>query len=66
LSNYAEKETDFLLFHWSSKTKTMSLLENDFSKTSLPQITQFLKEGNSIPAFLSDLTLRLFNKKRQQ
>jgi mitotic spindle assembly checkpoint protein MAD1 len=65
LSIYAEKETDFLLFHWSSKTKSMSLLETEFSKTLLPQMSQFLK-GNSIPAFLSDLTLRLFAKTRQQ
>lgn len=61
ISMYAEQQSDMLLFR-STPEGEMQLLENDFS-SSLPDfIEDYLKQQDSIPAFLSSITLDLFSK----
>lgn len=63
-SMYAERSTDDLLFESSSKGDMM-LLATDFSSQLADQIDTYLNRFNSIPAFLSSITLELFNRQTQ-
>ncbi|XP_022084966.1 mitotic spindle assembly checkpoint protein MAD1-like [Acanthaster planci] len=60
MSMYAERETDVLLFQ-ATATGEMQLLENDFSSTLSDFIDSFLHQQDSIPAFLSSVTLDLYS-----
>ncbi|XP_065540579.1 mitotic spindle assembly checkpoint protein MAD1 isoform X1 [Lathamus discolor] len=62
-SIYAEHQGDCLLFKASSSSgRTMQLLENEFSRTIRELIELHLLRQDSIPAFLSALTLDLFSR----
>ena len=50
-----------LVFQSSSKGEMM-LLATDFSSQLADQIETYLSRFNSIPAFLSSITLELFNR----
>ncbi|XP_046854573.1 mitotic spindle assembly checkpoint protein MAD1-like [Xenia sp. Carnegie-2017] len=63
-SMYAERSSDSLLFQCNANGKTM-LLETDFSHQVKNLIDQYLIHFNSIPAFLSSVTLELFEKQTQ-
>ncbi|XP_033117765.1 mitotic spindle assembly checkpoint protein MAD1-like [Anneissia japonica] len=60
-SMYAEQPEDMLLFQWTS-SGDMQLLENEFSSTLGDFIKTYLQQQQSIPAFLSNITLDLFSK----
>ncbi|XP_031555898.1 mitotic spindle assembly checkpoint protein MAD1-like [Actinia tenebrosa] len=60
-SMYAERSSDDLLFESNSKGEMM-LLETDFSSQVRDHIETYLRRMNSIPAFLSNVTLDLFSK----
>ena len=53
-----------LVFQSSSKGEMM-LLATDFSSQLADQIETYLSRFNSIPAFLSSITLELFNRQTQ-
>lgn len=59
-SMYAEKEEDVLEFY-DTGTK-LQVMETDFCKRLDKNILMYLEKFNSIPAFLSEVTLDLFNK----
>ncbi|KAM9013502.1 mitotic spindle assembly checkpoint protein MAD1 isoform 2-T3 [Ara ararauna] len=62
-SIYAEHQGDCLLFKASSSSgRKMQLLENEFSRTIRELIELHLLRQDSIPAFLSALTLDLFSR----
>ncbi|XP_005145325.2 mitotic spindle assembly checkpoint protein MAD1 isoform X1 [Melopsittacus undulatus] len=62
-SIYAEHQGDCLLFKASSSSgRKMQLLENEFSRTIRELIELHLLQQDSIPAFLSALTLDLFSR----
>ncbi|XP_072205573.1 mitotic spindle assembly checkpoint protein MAD1 isoform X1 [Excalfactoria chinensis] len=62
-SIYAEHQGDCLLFKASSSSGgKMQLLENEFSRTIRELIELHLLHQDSIPAFLSALTLELFSR----
>ena len=63
-SMYAERSSDCLLFQCDANGKTM-LLETDFSLQVKSLIDQYLIQCNSIPAFLSSVTLELFDRQTQ-
>ncbi|EDO40015.1 predicted protein [Nematostella vectensis] len=60
-SMYAERANDDLLFESNSKGEMM-MLQTDFSAQVADQIDTYLKKMNSIPAFLSAVTLDLFSR----
>ncbi|KAK2958638.1 putative mitotic spindle assembly checkpoint protein MAD1 [Blattamonas nauphoetae] len=57
-SVYAETSEDYLLF--SRSVDGLHLLNTPFAETLRDQIEAYLEKCNSIPAFLSDLTLHSF------
>ncbi|KAK1164784.1 mitotic spindle assembly checkpoint protein MAD1 [Acipenser oxyrinchus oxyrinchus] len=62
-SMYAEHKDDRLLFKANNQTGgSMQLLETDFSRTLHELIDLHLFHQNSIPAFLSAVTLDLFSR----
>lgn len=61
-SMYAEREDDALCFQLNSEG-TMNLLENDFSAGLKDMIDLHLRHQNSIPVFLSTLTMDLFSSR---
>lgn len=61
-SMYAEQKDDSLLFKSSTPGGKMQLLETDFSLTVSEYIDLHLHHQNSIPAFLSAVTLDLFSR----
>ena len=60
-SAYAESETDELVF--AIGDDGLELLETGFSLTLQQEIDSFLLKCHSIPAFLANLTMELFNRK---
>lgn len=54
-----------LLFFQSNVKGEMMLLATDFSSQLTDQIETYLSRFNSIPAFLSNITLDLFNRQTQ-
>ncbi|XP_065748435.1 mitotic spindle assembly checkpoint protein MAD1 [Phocoena phocoena] len=62
-SMYAEHKTDCLIFKAAGPSGTkMQLLETEFSRTAQELIELYLLRQDSIPAFLSALTLDLFSR----
>ncbi|XP_069342745.1 mitotic spindle assembly checkpoint protein MAD1 [Eulemur rufifrons] len=62
-SLYAEHKADCLLFKATGPSGSkMQLLETEFSRTVGPLIELHLLRQDSIPAFLSSLTLELFSR----
>ncbi|PIK44404.1 putative mitotic spindle assembly checkpoint protein MAD1 isoform X3 [Apostichopus japonicus] len=61
ISMYADRESDKLLFR-STSDGEMQLLENEYSGSLTDLIEAHLQQQDSIPAFLSGLTLDLFSK----
>ncbi|XP_071796580.1 mitotic spindle assembly checkpoint protein MAD1-like [Asterias amurensis] len=61
MSMYAERPSDVILFQ-ATQTGEMQLLENDFSSTLTDYIDSFLRQQDSIPAFLSSVTLDLYSR----
>mmetsp|Transcript_31687 Transcript_31687/g.32280 ORF Transcript_31687/g.32280 Transcript_31687/m.32280 type:complete len:267 (+) Transcript_31687:245-1045(+) len=59
-SMYAEDPEDCLLFQW--KGEILELLETPFASKLDPKLFSFLTRCNSVPAFLSNVTLDLFEK----
>jgi len=60
-SMYAERATDQLMFQ--DVGNGLELLETDFSLAFGMEIHAFLTKCHSIPAFLSNITIDLFNKR---
>lgn len=61
LSLYAFDKQDTLVFH--QHDDNLQLITNDFALTWQNEIQNYLVNGRSLPAFLSCITLELFNKK---
>ncbi|XP_012614416.1 mitotic spindle assembly checkpoint protein MAD1 isoform X2 [Microcebus murinus] len=62
-SQYAEHKADCLIFKATGPSGSkMQLLETEFSRTVGPLIELHLLRQDSIPAFLSSLTLELFSR----
>lgn len=57
-SMYAEDPDDSLLFQW--KGSDLQLLETPFAGKVDPRFFSMLSGSNSVPAFLSNVTLELF------
>ena len=57
--------TPVLVVFQSSAKGEMMLLATDFSSQLTDQIETYLSRFNSIPAFLSSITLELFNRQTQ-
>ncbi len=60
-SMYSEQENDDLVFQWNKEG--LQLMETPFAKHLDRKIFTYLSTCNSIPAFLSNLTLELFEKR---
>lgn len=58
---YAESPEDYLMFEYKSGG-VAKLLETSYSATLTEMIDLYLKQHDSIPAFLSSLTLDLFSR----
>eukprot|EP00866_Antonospora_locustae_P002529 jgi/Antlo1/2529/1040 len=61
LSLYAFDKGDVFVFH--QQNDSLQLITNDFALTWKNEIQNYLVSGKSLPAFLSCITLELFNKK---
>ena len=59
-SQYAEKPDDYLIF--SNGDKGIQMLESDFASALEPHLLECLNNYQSIPLFLSRLTIELFGK----
>jgi len=57
---YAERDTDFLLIHFQNGK--LSVLATDFVQNLDKQVRSLLTDFHSVPAFLSQITLDLFNQ----
>lgn len=60
-SVYAENEDDYLNFRLNEGGE-LDMLETDYSLTLSDMVGNYLAAHNSMPAFLSSLTLELFNR----
>lgn len=58
-SMYAENPDDSLLFQW--KGETLELMETPFAGKLDPKLFAYLSSCNSVPSFLSNVTLELFD-----
>jgi mitotic spindle assembly checkpoint protein MAD1 len=63
-SMYADNESDHLLFQW--EPDGLQLMETPFASRLDSKIFTYLSTCNSVPAFLSNLTLELFEKQTWQ
>jgi len=59
-SMYAPSEADTLLFQFGEGSRQLELLDTPFATTLDSKILVYLRQCNSIPAFLSNITLNLF------
>jgi len=59
-SMYAETPDDCLLFQW--RGDVLELLETPFASSLDPTLFHYLTMSNNVPAFLSNVTLVLFEK----
>jgi mitotic spindle assembly checkpoint protein MAD1 len=59
-SMYAEDPEDALLFQW--RGDSLELMETPFAKNIDPRLLSILRGTNSVPAFLANVTLELFEK----
>lgn len=55
---YAEKPDDSLLFQW--KGDNLELLDTEFASKLDSKLFAYLTTCNSVPAFLSNVTIDLF------
>ncbi len=60
-SMYSEQENDDLVFQWNKEG--LQLMETPFAKHLDRKIFTYLSTCDSVPAFLSNLTLELFEKR---
>ncbi len=60
-SMYSEQENDDLVFEWNNEG--LQLMETSFAKKLDRKIFTYLSTCHSVPAFLSNLTLELFEKR---
>lgn len=60
-SVYAENEDEYLNFRLNEMGE-LDMLETEYSHTLEEMVTNYLAKHHSMPAFLSSLTLELFNK----
>lgn len=60
-SVYAENEDEYLNFRLNDMGE-LDMLESDYSLTLVEMVSNYLAEHHSMPAFLSSLTLDLFNR----
>jgi chromosome segregation ATPase len=60
-SMFAEKEEDCLVFKQNAEGK-LDLCETEFAKTLGPEHTMYLTTAKSVPSFLSNVTLTLFDQ----
>ena len=63
-SMYADSEEDHILFQWEQDG--LQLMETPFASRLETKIFTYLSTCNSVPAFLSNLTLELFEKQTWQ
>lgn len=63
-SMYAERESDHLLF-CRNKQGMLQVLETEFCKTLDPSTLEILSKNNSLPAFISKITIDLFSQMTQ-
>ena len=61
-SMFAESPEHALLFRFDPDTSRLELLENDYTKSLSPNVFAYLTQCGSVPAFLSTLTLDLFER----
>lgn len=59
---YKKNILDFFFLFQATQTGEMQLLENEFSSTLTDFIDSFLRRQDSIPAFLSSVTLDLYSR----
>lgn len=60
-SVYADNEEEYLNFRLNDMGE-LDMLETDYSLTLEEMVTNYLAKHHSMPAFLSSLTLDLFNR----
>ena len=58
-SMYAENPDDSFLFQW--KGETLELLDTPFAGKLDPKLFAYLSSCNSVPSFLANVTLELFD-----
>ena len=58
-SMYAENPEDSLLFQW--RDDTLELIETPFVSKLDPKLFAYLNQCNSVPSFLSNVTIELFD-----
>jgi len=58
-SMFAENPDDSLLFQW--KGEVLELLQTPFAETLNPMLLDYIQKRNSVPAFLSAVSLELFD-----
>ncbi|XP_055619305.1 mitotic spindle assembly checkpoint protein MAD1 isoform X2 [Toxorhynchites rutilus septentrionalis] len=61
-SMYAESEEEYLNFRLNETGSVLNMLETEYSASISDMVTQHLGTHGSLPAFLSNLTLDLFNR----
>lgn len=61
-SMYAESEEEYLNFHLNESDSVLNMLETEYSASLADMVTSHLGTHGSLPAFLSTLTLDLFNR----
>ena len=61
-SMYAEEENDELRFQWNASAGGLELLESEWTKRLNAKIFAYLTTCHSVPAFLSNLTLDMFER----
>lgn len=59
-SMFAESEGDWLVFQWNKASGSFNLMRSDYASSLSTSQMGFLTSLNSCPAFLSSLTLHLF------
>ena len=65
INSFSDSTDDYLLFKEDAEGN-LDLLETDFSSRLFDLIETYLQKGNSFPAFLSALTVELYNRTIQQ
>jgi len=59
---YADQDSDHIMFQFGAQGG-LNLLETNFTTQLDKEVHAFLSKCDSIPAFLSHITLELFNKR---
>ena len=61
-SMYAESPEDDLFFQWTVREASLKLIDSDFASLLNPKYLHDLQTTNSVPYFLSNITLELYEK----